>query len=88
MLAEALEAGDSVVLGAVPATDPGTWPTEKDVAVTVERWLDMLGLDPGAVAGTLVVSPACGLAGASPRWAREALGLCARAARQVSGTDD
>jgi hypothetical protein len=35
----------------------------------------MLGLDP-ETASTLVVTPACGLAGADPRWARRALDLC------------
>ena len=34
------------------------------------RWLDMLGLDPAEVADRLVLTPSCGLAGASPRWAR------------------
>ncbi|NPC97704.1 methionine synthase [Nocardioides sp. zg-DK7169] len=75
-LAEALEAGDEVVLGMVPsiaeeASAPG------DVALTEAtlRWLDMLGLDPATVGDRLVISPACGLAGASPSWARRALAL-------------
>lgn len=74
-LAEALEAGESVVLGVVPAREPATGPDEKQVVESVLRWLDMVGLDPETVGGTLAVSPACGLAGASDAWARRALGL-------------
>ncbi|MEN8707146.1 MAG: methionine synthase [Nocardioides marinisabuli] len=76
VLAEALEAGDAVVLGVVPSTDPdGPNGSVTDTVLTqrVVRWLDMLGLDPAS--GRLGVSPACGLAGASYDWSRRALGL-------------
>ncbi len=85
VLGEALEAGESVCLGVVPATDPGAWPTEDAVTARVERWLEMLGVDPGAVDGSFVLGPACGLAGASPQWAREALRLSMTAARNIAG---
>lgn len=74
-LGAALDAGDRVLLGVVPATDPRRTPTEKQVVGRVLRLLDMLGFDPDEVAGRLVLTPACGLAGASPRYAREALSL-------------
>jgi hypothetical protein len=48
----------------------------------VLRFLDMLGLDPGS-AGSLVVTPACGLAGADPAWAREAMRLVAKVATHL-----
>jgi hypothetical protein len=35
----------------------------------------MVGLDPAEVRERLVITPACGLAGASPAWTRHALGL-------------
>jgi hypothetical protein len=35
----------------------------------------MLGLDPDAAGDSLLVSPACGLAGASATWARGAVAL-------------
>ncbi len=86
-LGEALEAGESVVLGALPSTDPdaGTRPSDKDVTARVERWLEMLGLDPEVVGDHLGVSPSCGLAGASAGWARDALRLAATTARNLSG---
>ncbi|MDF1605206.1 methionine synthase [Nocardioides sp. YIM 152315] len=84
-LAEALEAGESVALGAVPTLDPATPTTDAQLTESVLRWLDMLGLDPAGVGDRLVVTPACGLAGASPAWARRALGLARAAATHVSG---
>ena len=74
-LAEALEAGETVVLGVVPST---TAAEEKPVVERIERWLDMLGLQPTP---GLVISPACGLAGADPSWARHALVLSRRVAQ-------
>ena len=64
--AEALEAGERVALGIVPATDPDPEPTEKAVTEHVLRLLDVLGLDPDTVSDQLVITPACGLAGAAP----------------------
>jgi len=88
VFAEALEAGERVALGVVPATDPVTEPSESAVTDRVLRLLDVLGLDPDAVSGLLVVTPTCGLAGASPTWARRATDLCRAVARNLSGTAD
>lgn len=74
-LAQALDDGLVVGLGVVPSTDPVDVPTEKVLAEQVLRWLDMLGLDPADVRERLVITPSCGLAGASPDWGRHALSL-------------
>lgn len=74
-LAEALDAGERVLLGVVPALEPGTPPTENGLTEQVLRWLDMLGVDLAEVGDQLVVTPTCGLAGASPSWVRQALAL-------------
>jgi methionine synthase II (cobalamin-independent) len=84
-LAEALEGGDTVALGVVPSLDPATAPTDTEVTERVLRWLDMLGLDPTEVGERLVLTPTCGLAGASPPWARSALGLLTKAAGHLTG---
>jgi len=84
VLAEALEAGEHVVLGVLPSTDPDTVPTEKQLTESVLRWLDMLGLDPTTVGATLGVAPACGLAGASYDWARRSLALARAVAAHLS----
>jgi methionine synthase II (cobalamin-independent) len=86
VLATALEAGETVALGVVPSTDPaGGAPTDREVTERVLRWLDMLGLDPEVVGEHLVVTPTCGMAGATPAWVRQALDLCTTTARQLSG---
>jgi methionine synthase II (cobalamin-independent) len=83
-LAELLESGRPVHLGVVPTTRPATELSESTVVDRVLRFLDMLGLDPDT-AGSLVLTPSCGLAGADPAWAREALGLAQRAASALNG---
>ena len=78
-----MEQGRPVYLGVVPATDPVSPPTEKAALERVLRFLDMLGFDPGEVAASLVLTPACGLAGASWGWAREALRLSRTVAAEL-----
>ena len=83
-LAETLEAGGTVALGVVPTLEPGTPPTDGEVAERVLRWFDMLGIDPGDLPGEVVLTPACGLAGATPAWARRALETGRRAAGHLA----
>ena len=83
-LAEALEAGETVVLGVVASVDPVTAPEDGQVAEQVIRWLDMLGLDPHDLGERLVISPTCGLAGASSAWARQALATARAVARHLT----
>jgi methionine synthase II (cobalamin-independent) len=42
-----------------------------------------LGFPPERLPETVVVTPACGLAGASPAYARAALAACAELARRM-----
>jgi len=81
-VAEALEGGVSVALGVVPTLEPAGGTSDKALVQRVERWLDMLGLDPEA--GTLLVGPGCGLAGASTAWSRKALTLSRQVAAALS----
>ncbi len=68
-----------------PRADPAAWPTDGEVTESVLRWLDMLGLDPDEVGGSLVLTPTCGLAGASRPWVRRALALVRTAAGNLHG---
>jgi methionine synthase II (cobalamin-independent) len=79
-LAATLEAGERVFLGVVPSLEPRAVPTERSVAEKALRWLDMLGLEP---TDRLVLTPGCGLAGASPQWARQSLTLLQQASSHV-----
>ena len=92
-LAEAMEAGLGALVGAVSATpdvaerggarlpDPG--PTGRRVVELWQRmgWPAASGAGRDDVAGQVVLTPACGLAGASPGYARAALAHCQEAAR-------
>ena len=81
VFAGALEAGHPVALGVVPSTDPEEVPSDARITERVQRWIDMLGLDPEIVRDHLVITPTCGLAGSGRPWARQALGL----SRTVAG---
>jgi methionine synthase II (cobalamin-independent) len=75
VLAEALEAGETAVLGVAPPLEPATPIGEGHVVEAVTRWLEMLGLDPATIGSSLAISPTCGLAGASDPWTRRVLAL-------------
>jgi methionine synthase II (cobalamin-independent) len=76
-VARTLGSGRRLLLGVVPATRPASAPTEDQVVARAERVVEMLGLEPS---DRLVLTPACGMAGADPGWAREALRLVRAAA--------
>jgi methionine synthase II (cobalamin-independent) len=82
-LGEAVEAGLLLLAGVVPAV-PAAGAAVSDVRATVEPvrhlW-QRLGLDQERVARQVVVTPTCGLAGASPAYARAALTRAREAAR-------
>jgi methionine synthase II (cobalamin-independent) len=81
-LATVLDEGATVLLGVVPSSGT-TVPATKAVVERVQRLLDMLGFDPAEVADQLVLTPACGLAGATPSYARGALRALREAAAEV-----
>lgn len=83
VLAEALEAGAVLALGVVPTLEPAGDLTDKHLIERVQRWLDMVGLDPEEVGDRFVVAPGCGLAGATWSWARRATALTRSAARHL-----
>jgi methionine synthase II (cobalamin-independent) len=74
-LAVLLEQRHPVLLGVVPSVGPTSSPGEKQLTEQVLRFLDMLGLDAETVTESLVITSACGLAGADSSWARRALEL-------------
>ena len=76
---ELFEAGTDLWPGAVPSLDAEV--TDSDVRKRVEAFFDRLGFDEDAYGHRTVVTPTCGLAGASPAWARRALSL----AQSVAG---
>ena len=70
---EAIEAGTSLWLGVVPGTDATiSLDSARD---PVRKLWRQLGFADSDLAGAVVPTPACGLAGASPAYARRAMSL-------------
>jgi len=91
-LAEAVEAGLGILAGVIPATGTAAAPEPpgaSDAARVVTGLWHRLGWPvardgpggPGSVAAQVVLTPACGMAGATPRYARAAMARCREAAR-------
>ena len=78
-LGEAIEAGTQLMLGVVPTLEPARKPAVTDLLRRIMS-LTRLGFAPDVLAAQVVVTPSCGLAGATPPWARQALLLAHRTA--------
>jgi methionine synthase II (cobalamin-independent) len=83
---EAVEAGLGLLLGVVPAQHETGHAVEDGAAVLRGLWR-RLGL-PSEQLASIVPTPTCGLAGASPRWARAALAACVEVARRIGEYPD
>jgi hypothetical protein len=70
-LGEAVQDGASLWLGVVPGTDAEI--SFGSARASVDTLWSALGFAPSELAGTVVPTPACGLAGASPAYVRRAL---------------
>ncbi|MCO5991979.1 methionine synthase [Actinoallomurus rhizosphaericola] len=84
-IGEAVEAGTGFLLGIVPGTDKPL-PTPKASLTRAQELWRRLGFSPRVLAEGVAVTPACGLAGASPGYVRAALKHCREAARVLQET--
>ncbi|MFE0460818.1 methionine synthase [Kitasatospora sp. NPDC058965] len=84
-LGEAVEGGTVLLAGVVPAVDAASSASSDPAgSVTVVRRLwRRLGLDPELLGRRVLVTPTCGLAGASPAYARQALSQAVTGARSL-----
>ncbi|MGW3627474.1 methionine synthase [Streptomyces sp. NPDC000880] len=82
-IGEAVEGGTQLFAGVVPSTDAPLSDPAGSVMGVRTLWR-RLGLNPGTLTESVVITPACGLAGASPGYARAALAHCVRAARSLA----
>ncbi|MBB6418202.1 methionine synthase [Streptomyces sp. AK010] len=82
-IGEAVEGGTRLFTGVVPSAE-GPLSDPAGSVMGVRTLWRRLGLSPGLLAEAVTVTPACGLAGASPGYARTALAHCARAARSLA----
>ncbi|MCP2364897.1 hypothetical protein HD597_011917 [Nonomuraea thailandensis] len=79
-LGELFEAGTALFMGVVPGRDTRLAGPGVVAKPAVELWR-RLGFEPDRLAAQVVLTPACGLAGASPAYARAALAACRKAAQ-------
>ncbi|MGK5442304.1 methionine synthase [Micromonospora sp. URMC 105] len=84
-LGEAIDAGLGLFAGAAPTLPPsaGRAPTSAEVADRVRTLWDRLGFPRRRLAEQVVVTPACGLAGATGGYARAVLAACRDAGRRL-----
>ena len=87
-IAEFVESGRAVVLGAVSSSTPARRPSAEEVATAVVAVTDRLGFGRSVLRDRIGVTPACGLAAATPQWARTAIGLARRAAEDFADDPD
>ncbi|MCV6970997.1 methionine synthase [Mycobacterium bohemicum] len=87
-MAAFVESGRTVILGVVPAAAPERRPSAEEVAGALVAVTDRLGFARSALRDRVGVTPACGLAGATPQWARTAIELAAKAAEAFAQDPD
>jgi Methionine synthase II (cobalamin-independent) len=79
-IGEAVEDGVAFFLGVVPGTDTRLPDIGVIAKPAVELW-HRLGFPPATLADQVVLTPSCGLAGATPAYAKAALAKCREATR-------
>ena len=77
---EFVESGRTVLLGCRSATAPAKRPAVEEIATAAAAMTDRLGFPRSVFQERIGITPACGLAGATPQWARIAIELCQKAA--------
>ncbi|MBE7160736.1 MAG: vitamin-B12 independent methionine synthase [Williamsia herbipolensis] len=82
-LGEAVDAGRVVLAGVVPATGPAPVPRPEDVTDRLVALADTIGLDHAVFTDQTLVTPGCGLAGASSDRAAAALKTCTAVADEL-----
>jgi methionine synthase II (cobalamin-independent) len=87
-IAAFVESGRAVMLGVVPATAPAKRPSAEEVAAAVVAVTDRLGFTRSALRDRIGVTPACGLATATPQWARIAIELARKVATAFAEDPD
>ena len=78
----AVEAGTHLLVGIIPGTDT-TLPPAKSTASRLSAWWRELGFPVEQLHTAVTLTPACGLAGASPAYARTAMAHVREAAKYL-----
>jgi methionine synthase II (cobalamin-independent) len=83
-----VDSGRAVLLGVVPTSAPTARPSAEEVAKAAVVVTDRLGFARSVLRERIGVTPACGLAGATPQWARTAIELAQKAADAFADDPD
>ncbi|GAB2809586.1 methionine synthase [Actinocorallia aurea] len=87
VIGEAIESGIGFLFGVVPGVDARLPEPARSVAPVRELWR-RFGFPAEEIARQVVVTPACGMAGASSRYVRQALAHCVKAAKSLADTPE
>jgi methionine synthase II (cobalamin-independent) len=83
-----VDSGRTVMLGVVASTAPEVRPSAEEVAKAAAAVTDRLGFARSVARQRIGITPACGLAGATPQWARTAVELAQKAADAFADDPD
>jgi methionine synthase II (cobalamin-independent) len=81
--AEAVQDGVGMLVGVVPGIDPGTPLSAASLTRQVEGWWESIGFAAQELPVHCLITPTCGLAGATPSWARRSHQLAVAVAQRV-----
>jgi methionine synthase II (cobalamin-independent) len=81
---EFVDSDRTVMLGVVPSAAPDARPSAEQMANAAVAVTDRLGFARSVLRERIGITPACGLAGATPHWARTAIELAQKAADAVA----
>ncbi|HEX2313306.1 MAG TPA: methionine synthase [Thermomonospora sp.] len=81
-IGETIDAGVALFLGVIPGTDTDLPALQATAAPARQLWR-RLGFPEATLGTQAVITPSCGLAGASPRYVRTALERCREVARTL-----
>jgi methionine synthase II (cobalamin-independent) len=84
-LGEFIDSGRTVMLGVVPSVAQGGSLSPEQLAQQAATLTDRLGFPREVLAQRVGVTPACGLAGATPEWASRAIELAQKTAETLAG---
>lgn len=87
-IAAFVESGRAVMLGAVPVRAPQRHLSAEQVAAVAAGVTDRIGFPRAVLTERIGITPGRGLAGATPQWARTAIGLARRAAEVLAADPD
>jgi methionine synthase II (cobalamin-independent) len=87
-IGEFVDSGRTVMLGVVASTPPEHMTSVEELAKRTVSITDRLGFARSVLRERIGITPACGLAGATPEWARKALELTQQTADTIADDPD